>query len=148
MSSQTKVKSPSKLAHVVLQAHNFTEMVDYYKKFLGAEASYENAIISFLRYDDEHHRLAIIGIPGTAAKDPNSAGMNHMAFTMIWRWPIASANNWGFCHLSALIMGPQQACTTLIPTETALRHKLTISIRLRRQMHTWHPRPLPRILSA
>jgi catechol-2,3-dioxygenase len=78
--STTKVKSPSMLAHVVLRTANFKTMVDYYKKFLGAEASYENEILSFLRYDEEHHRIAIIGLPGTPDKIKDSAGMDHVAF--------------------------------------------------------------------
>jgi catechol-2,3-dioxygenase len=77
----TKVKSPSMLAHVVLRTGNFRMMVDYYKKFLGAEASYENDMLSFLRYDEEHHRIAIIGIPGTQQKNKEAAGMEHIAFT-------------------------------------------------------------------
>jgi catechol-2,3-dioxygenase len=76
----TKVKSPSALAHVVLRTSNFKPMVDYYKKFLGAEASYENGMLSFLRYDEEHHRIAIVGLPGTPNKIKDSAGMDHVAF--------------------------------------------------------------------
>lgn len=68
------------LAHVVLRTGKFKTMVDYYKKFLGAEASYENEFISFLRYDEEHHRVAIVGVPNTTEKTPHSAGMEHMAF--------------------------------------------------------------------
>lgn len=81
MGSITKVKSPSMLAHVVLRTDKFKIMVDYYKTFLGAEASYENEVLSFLRYDEEHHRIAILGIPNTPAKVPDSAGMEHIAFT-------------------------------------------------------------------
>ncbi|EXJ71818.1 uncharacterized protein A1O5_05628 [Cladophialophora psammophila CBS 110553] len=35
--STTKVFSPSKLAHVVLRTNNFRNMVEFYRKFLGAE---------------------------------------------------------------------------------------------------------------
>lgn len=77
----SKVKSPSKLAHVVLVTGKFKEMVDYYKIFLGAEVSYENDVLSFLRYDEEHHRIAIAGIPGTTEKPKNAAGLHHVAFT-------------------------------------------------------------------
>lgn len=79
--SSPKVKSPQMLAHVVLRTAKFKVMVDYYKKFLGAEASYENDMLSFLRYDKEHHRVAIIGIPSTLDKPKDTAGMDHMAFT-------------------------------------------------------------------
>lgn len=82
MSDQrVKVKSPSMLAHVVLRTGKFEEMVSYYKSFLGAHASFQNKMLCFLRYDDEHHRIAIIGIPGTPAKNPAAAGLEHIAFT-------------------------------------------------------------------
>lgn len=68
------------MAHVVLRTGDFEAMVHYYKAFLGAEATYENSTFSFLTYDDEHHRVAIIGVPGTKAKQPGSAGLEHIAF--------------------------------------------------------------------
>ncbi|KAH6657065.1 Glyoxalase/Bleomycin resistance protein/Dihydroxybiphenyl dioxygenase [Truncatella angustata] len=78
----SKVLSPNRLAHVVLRtnATNFKPMVAFYKTFLGAHASYENEMLSFLTYDEEHHRIAIAGLPNTAAKLPGSAGMDHVAF--------------------------------------------------------------------
>jgi len=56
-------------------------MVNFYKAFLGAEASYENEFLSFLTYDDEHHRLAIGSVPGTRPKDPSTCGLEHIAFS-------------------------------------------------------------------
>ena len=37
--------------------------------------------ISFISYDDEHHRLAIAAIPGLEDPNPKSAGVEHFAFT-------------------------------------------------------------------
>ena len=76
-----KVKSPSMLAHVVLRTNNFKAMVNYYKRFLGAHASFENETLSFLRYDEEHHRIAILGIPDAPSKVPGASGLEHTAFT-------------------------------------------------------------------
>ncbi|KIW77999.1 hypothetical protein Z517_07832 [Fonsecaea pedrosoi CBS 271.37] len=76
-----KVTSPQKLAHVVLRTPRFREMVDFYKTFLGAEATHENDFISFLTYDDEHHRIAIGAVPGTSDKIKTSAGLEHIAFS-------------------------------------------------------------------
>ncbi|OQV08539.1 hypothetical protein CLAIMM_12795 [Cladophialophora immunda] len=75
------VKSPNYFAHVVLQTNNLKPMVDHYKKFLNAHASYENEFASFLTYDEEHHRIAIIQVPALAPKDPKRTGLHHMAFT-------------------------------------------------------------------
>ncbi|KIW05995.1 uncharacterized protein PV09_03178 [Verruconis gallopava] len=77
----TTVKSPSKLAHVVLRTNNFKAMVEYYKTFLGANIIYENEFIAFISYDDEHHRIAIVGLPDTQDKIRSSCGLEHIAFT-------------------------------------------------------------------
>lgn len=75
------VLSPSKLAHVVLRTGQFSAMVSFYKTFLGAHATYENDFLSFLTYDSEHHRIAILHVPGTLPKAAASAGLEHIAFT-------------------------------------------------------------------
>ncbi|KAM5385611.1 hypothetical protein ACJZ2D_000810 [Fusarium nematophilum] len=76
-----KVLSPSRLAHFVLRTPNFKAMVAFYKAILGAHAVYENDFLSFLTYDDEHHRVAIAHVPGTSSKIRSSAGLEHIAFT-------------------------------------------------------------------
>ena len=78
-----KVTSPVKLAHVVLRTSQeaFPKMVAFYKTFLGASASYENAMLSFITYDDEHHRVAIVALPGLKPKDSQTSGLEHFSFT-------------------------------------------------------------------
>ncbi|VUC32626.1 unnamed protein product [Clonostachys rosea] len=76
-----KVLSPKALAHVVLRTPNLKPMVSFYKAFLGAHATFENEFLSFLTYDDEHHRIAIGYAPGTSEKVPTSAGLEHVAFS-------------------------------------------------------------------
>jgi catechol-2,3-dioxygenase len=56
-------------------------MVDYYKTFLGGEATFENEFLSFITYDEEHHRVAIAAVPGTGAKAFKTCGLEHIAFT-------------------------------------------------------------------
>jgi hypothetical protein len=56
-------------------------MVAFYKAFLGAHATYENEVLCFMTYDEEHHRVAIGHVPGTTPKAPRSAGLAHMAFS-------------------------------------------------------------------
>ena len=83
MVQKTSVKRPSKFAHVVLRTNpdSFSKMVQYYKDFLGATVAFENEFLSFLSYDDEHHRIAIAAVPGTAPKNVKSCGLEHTAFT-------------------------------------------------------------------
>ncbi|OTB04773.1 hypothetical protein M426DRAFT_320362 [Hypoxylon sp. CI-4A] len=76
-----KVLSPSRMAHVVLRTPRYRPMVEYYKSLLGAHVVFENETLSFLTYDDEHHRIAIGALPGCGDKVRNSAGLEHIAFT-------------------------------------------------------------------
>lgn len=76
-----RVLAPQKLAHVVLRTPRFQQMVQFYKTFLGGWATYENDHLSFLTYDDEHHRVALANVPGTSEKIRTSAGLEHIAFT-------------------------------------------------------------------
>lgn len=72
---------PSGLAHVVFRTSNIRAMVDFWSSFLGAERVFENDFIAFLRYDEEHHRVAIINEQGTVPRMPTAAGLHHVAFT-------------------------------------------------------------------
>ncbi|KAI0384209.1 Glyoxalase/Bleomycin resistance protein/Dihydroxybiphenyl dioxygenase [Hypomontagnella monticulosa] len=76
-----KVLSPSRLAHVVLRTARFRPMIEWYNAVLGAHAVVETPNLAFLTYDDEHHRIAIAGIPTCSDKVRNSAGLEHIAFT-------------------------------------------------------------------
>lgn len=76
-----KVLAPKSLAHVVLRTPQFKAMVAFYKTFFGGWASYENDQLAFLTYDHEHHRVAIVNVPGTSPKDRTTAGLEHIAFT-------------------------------------------------------------------
>ncbi|KAH0839155.1 hypothetical protein AYO21_05575 [Fonsecaea monophora] len=78
---QYDVMSPWKLAHVVLRTTRLTEMVDFYKKFLGAQVEFENDRACFLKYDEEHHRLGIITFDGMSGGGPSAPGLEHIAFT-------------------------------------------------------------------
>ena len=72
---------PSKLAHIVLRTARFDEVVAWWSTVLGAEPRHESPFITFLSYDDEHHRLAIINNPSLEENDKRQAGFEHVAFT-------------------------------------------------------------------
>lgn len=80
-SSNSAVVSPKKLAHFVLRTSRYKEIVDWYKTVLGAEAAFENEILSFLSYDEEHHRVAVLNMPNLADQTEGVAGVHHNAFT-------------------------------------------------------------------
>lgn len=95
ITTASKVQSPAYLAHVVLRTPtpNFEPMLNFYLKFLGAEVSArKDNIIAFIRYDDEHHRIALIGNPPGPTDDPQpTKGMHHMAFTFTTLDDLANA---------------------------------------------------------
>lgn len=75
------VRPPSKLAHFVVRTSRYAEVVEFYKNLFGAHASFANDALAFLTYDDEHHRIAVLNIPGLADQKPGVAGVHHVAFT-------------------------------------------------------------------
>ena len=75
--------APAKLAHVVLKTppERVKIMLDWYKTVLEAEAMFETEPFGFVAYDSEHHRVAVLGLPGTETRIDGRAGMHHMSFT-------------------------------------------------------------------
>ncbi|NIJ37483.1 catechol 2,3-dioxygenase-like lactoylglutathione lyase family enzyme [Sphingopyxis panaciterrae] len=76
-----KIIPPAKLAHFVLRTFRFEEMVSWYKLVMHAKPAYENPGLSFLSYDEEHHRIAIVAIPGLQEQDGTDVGLHHIAFS-------------------------------------------------------------------
>jgi catechol 2,3-dioxygenase-like lactoylglutathione lyase family enzyme len=72
---------PIKLAHIVRRTSRFEEMVQWYRTVLAAEVVHSNGMLAFLTYDDEHHRIAIAGIPGLEDPPAMAVGTDHVAFT-------------------------------------------------------------------
>ena len=74
--------SPAKLAHVVLRVRDLPKMRDWYKTVLQADVTQDCGVICFLTYDDEHHRIALLTMPGIEERDEAMrVGMDHIAFT-------------------------------------------------------------------
>ncbi|MGF1595705.1 MAG: VOC family protein [Acidimicrobiales bacterium] len=71
---------PVKFAHMVLDTNNYEAMVEWYSTFLDAEVRHGDEYLTFLSYDDEHHRIAIVN---RAQHDrvPGSCGLAHVAYT-------------------------------------------------------------------
>ncbi|KAH8816608.1 Glyoxalase/Bleomycin resistance protein/Dihydroxybiphenyl dioxygenase [Xylogone sp. PMI_703] len=80
-SNSEKVLSPAKLAHIVLYTNKYAQMVDFWTTFLGGRVVQRGKNLTFLAYDDEHHRVAIAEIPGTKERDGLTCGLAHVAFT-------------------------------------------------------------------
>jgi len=81
---------PTKLAHVVFQTNRREEMQEWYCSALGGHVVWENPHLSFVTYDDEHHRIAFIDFgpltprpaqPELGVKPSDQPGLHHVAFT-------------------------------------------------------------------
>ena len=82
---------PSKLAHIVLQTNRIDEMQQWYCTVLSARIIHDaSPFISFISYDDEHHRIAFLNPGPLAEREPGAggpaaagreAGLHHVAFT-------------------------------------------------------------------
>ena len=70
----TRPISPAKFAHFVLRTGQFDRMIEWYRTVLAARVVFRDQILCFLSYDDEHHRLALINIPGLPVRDPTRSG--------------------------------------------------------------------------
>ena len=80
--ADSKVISPIALAHTVFRTPNMKPMLSFWETFLGATINYADDTIAFLRYDEEHHRVAIVAMPETTtARVSDAAGLEHVAFT-------------------------------------------------------------------
>lgn len=78
---RSRMAKPVKLAHFVVRTSRYKEVVDFYKLVFRADASFENEVLSFLTFDEEHHRVAVLHVPGLADQPEGIAGVHHVAFT-------------------------------------------------------------------
>jgi catechol 2,3-dioxygenase-like lactoylglutathione lyase family enzyme len=72
---------PAKFAHVVLRTVDLKRARDWYLEVLAAEVCYENDMVCFITYDDEHHRVGLVTMPSLSAAAPNATGLEHISFT-------------------------------------------------------------------
>lgn len=112
--SPRKIISPISLAHVVFRTSQYAAMVKFWTTFLGASIVHADETLTFLRYDEEHHRIAIIAVPGTTPRPATAAGMHHVAFS--------------FASLSDLVSSYQQRKENGIVPTWCVNHGPTTSI--------------------
>ena len=73
--------APVKFAHIVFRSGQKDAMVAWYRTVFEADVSLANPFLTFLTFDHEHHRIAIVGQAGLKAQDRETAAMEHCAFT-------------------------------------------------------------------
>ena len=82
--------APDYIAHWVVKSARTEEMVRWYGRVFGAEIAYQDDEITFLTWDDESHRLAIIAVPKAlkflfplAKLRRKMYGIDHIALTFV-----------------------------------------------------------------
>lgn len=78
--------SPARFVHVVYRTRRYDEMIAWYQTVFDAKLRHHNPVISFMSYDEEHHRIAFLNL---SAVDPNGKepeqrgkqGVDHVAYT-------------------------------------------------------------------
>ena len=73
--------SPALFAHFVVRTSNFDAMRQWYLTVLNARVVHDNGTLCFMTYDDEHHRLALVNVPGLQKPAADSWGLNHLAYS-------------------------------------------------------------------
>ena len=77
---------PQKFVHVVYRTRRFEQMLAWYQIVFDARVQYQNPVLAFLTYDDEHHRFAFANLdvlqPGGSEADRRGlVGVDHVAYT-------------------------------------------------------------------
>lgn len=108
--------APSRMAHFVLRTtpERFQAVVSWYKTVLEAEPAFENPFACFMTYDEEHHRIAVIAVPGLGERVNDTIGVDHVAFT--------------YAGLADLVATFERLKTLGISPETVIHHGPTMSL--------------------
>jgi len=73
--------APALFAHFVVRTSNFDAMRHWYQTVLNAHVVHDDGRLCFMTYDDEHHRLALVNVPGLQKPAADSWGLNHLAYS-------------------------------------------------------------------
>jgi catechol-2,3-dioxygenase len=72
---------PSRMAHFVIRTNRYAECVAWYQKLFEADTVFANEQATFMAFDQEHHRLAIINMPQLADGSATESAIDHVAFS-------------------------------------------------------------------
>jgi len=73
--------APALFAHFVVRTSNFDAMRHWYQTVLNARVVHDDGRLCFMTYDDEHHRLALVNVPGLTRPADDAWGLNHIAYS-------------------------------------------------------------------
>jgi catechol 2,3-dioxygenase-like lactoylglutathione lyase family enzyme len=105
--------APARMAHVVLRTNRYDEMIAWWKAVLELEAMHANPFITFLTFDEEHHRIAIARLPNLKDKVTNAVGVDHFAFS--------------YASVGDLLATVERLAEQGIRPSTSIHHGVTLS---------------------
>jgi catechol-2,3-dioxygenase len=76
-----KTISPALFAHFVVRSSNYAAMRAWYLTVLNARVVHDDGRLCFMTYDDEHHRLALVNVPGLSKPAADTWGLSHLAYS-------------------------------------------------------------------
>jgi len=109
-----KLLRPAKLSHVVLRTAKLKQMRQWYLTMLNGHVQYENDNVCFLTYDEEHHRIGIVQIPGVTDETCTGPGLEHISFA--------------YGHLAELLANYQRLKIVGVEPYWTINHGPTISM--------------------
>jgi catechol 2,3-dioxygenase-like lactoylglutathione lyase family enzyme len=77
----TGILKPIRLAHFVVKTTDLAASKAWYMKLLDPTVAFENEMCCFITYDEEHHRVGIVTMPGLVPPLEAAVGFQHVAFT-------------------------------------------------------------------
>lgn len=66
--------------HAVLNSHDPKRLAGWYCEMFGGRVVYENPAVTFLTYDEEHHRIGIAQLPGEPSEKGAGPGVQHLGW--------------------------------------------------------------------
>ena len=78
----TDLIKPAHFAHFVVRVSNLEESIHWYRTVLGMEIVFQNPMIAFMTYDDEHHRMALVQVGADEKMSKQAPGVDHVAYTL------------------------------------------------------------------
>jgi catechol-2,3-dioxygenase len=76
---------PARFVHVVYRTRQFDKMIAWYQTVFDCKVQYQNPVLAFLTYDEEHHRVALINLavvhPDASHDQRGAVGVDHVAYT-------------------------------------------------------------------
>lgn len=69
------------IAHFGLRTRNLARAVDWYGRALEARVQFQNELMAFMSFDDEHHRFVLWDDGETTDKPESARGVDHIGFS-------------------------------------------------------------------